>query len=85
MNVNPAFNSNAAYSAYLEPNISQISSDVMLSCRLFAVKPVRMSVDCEVIEEVIANSSLSISLHKESWGQYLRWDLMQQYYVVIFS
>lgn len=65
MNVNLAFSSNAAYSAYLELNICQLSRDVMLSCQLLAVKPVKMSVDCEVIEEVIANSSLSISLQKD--------------------
>lgn len=65
MYVNPDFYSNAAYSAYLELNISQLSRDVMLSCQLFAGKPVKMSVDCEVIGEVIANSSLSISLQKD--------------------
>lgn len=65
MNVNLAFYSNASYSTYQALNIDQLSKDVMLSCLLFAVKPVKMSVDCKVIEEVIANSSLSISLQKD--------------------
>lgn len=79
-----SFNSYAAHTTtHLELNTRQISSDVMLcgtiSWQLFAVNPEKMSVDCEVTDEVIANSSLSISLHEESWGLHFRRDLMQQY------